>query len=96
MASSISAKEKVDALLELIQSATRDAVAEYERQGHEIPSLDTPIAHPLDQQTTSLALKNAIRILEGACEHLCSTLAPPTHTMVNVSLLVHNIDQHTY
>jgi hypothetical protein len=76
---------QVNALVSLITSATRDAVAEYEKHGHEPPSLDLSEPHPLDAELPSLALKKAIRTLESACERLCTTLAPPLHTIVNVS-----------
>jgi hypothetical protein len=82
-----SPRAKLDALVKLISSATQEAVAEYERNGHGAPSLDLSEAHPADTVPTSLALKKAIRTLEGACEQLCTTLAPPTHTIMNVSRL---------
>ena len=75
----------IDALLELIQSATHSAVAEYRKTGHGVPSPDDVSSHPLDSAPDALALKKAIRILEGACERLCTTLAQPMHTIANVS-----------
>ena len=84
-----SAKGRIGALLALINSATQDAVAEYVKAGHGVPSsLDTE-AHPMDTVPDALALKKAIRVLEGACEQLCSTLAQPMHTLVNVQSLDH-------
>jgi hypothetical protein len=81
-----SGRAKVDALLALIISATRDATAEYELTGHGIPSPDSQSTHPLDSSPDALALKKAIRVLEGACEQLCTTLAQPMHTIANVRL----------
>jgi hypothetical protein len=52
--------------------------------GHDAPSLDAP--HPLDYSQNALALKRAIRVLEGACEQLCTTLAQPGHTICNVGV----------
>ena len=75
-------RAKLDALLALLNSAAQEAIAEYERTG-DVPSTES--AHPLDSQPPTLALRNALRILEGACEQLCTTLAPPAHTLLNVS-----------
>ena len=77
---------EVDALLRLIQSAAYSAVEEYRKTGHGVPSPDDSSLHPLDSAPDALALKKAIRVLEGACERLCTTLAQPMHTISNVSL----------
>jgi len=76
------ARSKLDTLLALLNSAAQEAIAEYESTG-EVPSTDS--AHPLDAKPPTLALRNALRVLEGACEQLCTTLAPPAHTLLNVS-----------
>jgi hypothetical protein len=76
-------RAKLDALLALLNSAAQDAIAEYERTG-DVPSTES--AHSLDAQPPSLVLRNALRVLEGACEQLCTTLAPPVHTLLNVSI----------
>lgn len=81
-------RSEVEALLGLINNATREAMDVYEKSGHGIPSVYSAQKHPLDTETTSLVLKKAIRVLEGACEQLCSTLAPPTHTLLNVSQML--------
>ena len=75
----------IEALLELIQSAAYSAVEEYRKTGHGVPSPDDASLHPLDSAPDALALKMAIRVLEGACERLCTTLAQPMHTIANVS-----------
>jgi hypothetical protein len=75
-------RAKLEALLALLNSAAQEVIAEYERTG-DVPSTES--AHPLDAKPPSLALRNALRILEGACEQLCTTLSPPTHTLLNVS-----------
>lgn len=75
---------KLNALLALINSAAQDAMREYEQVGDGVPSSDLPSSHALDAIPESLALKKAIRVLEGACEQLCTTLAPPSHTIINV------------
>ena len=75
-------KERIAELLALINSACQDAVTEYEKSGHGIPS--SAEEHPMDSLPDALELKKAIRVLEGACEQLCSTLSQPMHTMVNV------------
>jgi hypothetical protein len=76
-------RAKLDALLLLLNSAAQKTIAEYEQMG-EVPSTES--VHPLDSQPPTLALKRALRVLEGACEALCTTLAPPAHTLLNVSI----------
>ncbi|EEB90197.1 hypothetical protein MPER_11628, partial [Moniliophthora perniciosa FA553] len=73
----------IDALLTLIQTSAQSAVAEYNKSGFGVPSPDSPRVHPSDSSSDVLALKKAIRILEGACERLCTTLAQPMHTIAN-------------
>jgi hypothetical protein len=79
-----SPRAEVEGLLGLINSATHDALSVYEKSGHSIPSVHSPAPHPLDNVATTLALKKAIKVLEGACEQLCATLAPAGHTLMNV------------
>ncbi|KII92557.1 hypothetical protein PLICRDRAFT_134252 [Plicaturopsis crispa FD-325 SS-3] len=74
----------IDALLSLINSAAQQAVAEFQKGGHGVPTLDH--AHPNDTMVDTLPMRKAIQILEGACEQLCSTLAQPAHTLVNRSM----------
>jgi hypothetical protein len=78
-------KAKLEALLKLINSAAQEAIAEYEKAGGDVPSIDSTEPHPLDNDAIdNIALKSAIRTLEGACAQLCTTLAPPSHTAINV------------
>ena len=77
-------KAKLEALLKLINLAAQEAIAEYEKVGGVAPSIDSTEPHPLDNAIDNLALKSAIRTLEGACAQLCTTLAPPSHTVINV------------
>ncbi|KAG1751062.1 S-adenosyl-L-methionine-dependent methyltransferase [Suillus lakei] len=58
--------------------------AEYKKTGHGVPSVDATTFHPLDLTTDTLALKKAIRLLEGAYHQLSSILAPPQHTVMNL------------
>ncbi|KAJ7267777.1 S-adenosyl-L-methionine-dependent methyltransferase [Mycena rebaudengoi] len=78
-----SVKVQVEALLVLIGDAAHQAIAEYDKAGKAIPTLDSVEAHPLDVSDDTSGLKKAIRLLEAACEQLCVTLAPPYHTMIN-------------
>jgi hypothetical protein len=77
------AREQVVALVRLIENAANDALHEYEKDG-KLPTLDSVESHPLDSEI-NLNLKKTIRTLEGACDQLCTLLAPPAHTIVNVS-----------
>ncbi|KAG1905249.1 S-adenosyl-L-methionine-dependent methyltransferase [Suillus fuscotomentosus] len=78
---------KVEALLSIINSSAREAMAEYKNTGHGVPGIDANTLHPLDFATDTLALRKAIRLLEGACEQLNTILAPPQHTAYN---FIHN------
>lgn len=81
----MSGKDRIKALLKLISKSADDALLEYEKTGHDVPSLDSTEPHPLDSMTDNIIMKKAIRLLEGACDQLCTTLAPPAHTILNVS-----------
>ncbi|KAG1828562.1 hypothetical protein EV424DRAFT_1385682 [Suillus variegatus] len=76
-------KAKLEALLTLINTSARDAIALYEQYG-DAPAIDQAELHPLDSAVDQVALKSAVRILEGACAQICTTLAPPAHTAVNL------------
>ncbi|KAG1830580.1 S-adenosyl-L-methionine-dependent methyltransferase [Suillus variegatus] len=78
---------KVEALLDIINSSARKAMAEYKNTGHGVPGVDAGTFHPLDFATDTLALRKAIRLLKGACEQLNIILAPPQCTVNN---FVHN------
>ncbi|KAG6852680.1 hypothetical protein C0991_009963 [Blastosporella zonata] len=73
----------IENLLKLVNSSAQEALALYENQGLDLPLLSSTASHPLDVADDSLDLRKVIRVLEGACEQLCSTLAPPVHTVVN-------------
>ncbi|KAJ6597724.1 O-methyltransferase-domain-containing protein [Mycena vulgaris] len=79
----MSGKTEIRALLAIITNAAEAAMAEYDKTGHEIPSLRSADGHPLDDAGDTVSLKKTIRLLEGACDQLCATLAPPHHTMIN-------------
>ncbi|KAH7879245.1 S-adenosyl-L-methionine-dependent methyltransferase [Lentinula edodes] len=74
---------EVQVLLELIRKSATEALDEYGKYGDGVPSVYETNTHPLDEHKMSLRLKKAIRNLEGACDQLCATLAPPLHTIVN-------------
>ncbi|KAJ8588308.1 S-adenosyl-L-methionine-dependent methyltransferase [Rhizopogon salebrosus TDB-379] len=80
---------KFEALLGIITSSAREALAEYKKTGHGIPGADSPNFHPLDLATDTVALKKAIRLLEGAYHQLSAMLAPPQHTAYN---FIHNFN----
>lgn len=82
----MSVRVQVEALLSIIKEATYNALEQYETTGVLTPVLDSTEGHPLDQVDDNIALKKIISKLEGACEQLCTTLAPPSHTIMNVCL----------
>ncbi|KAI6130910.1 hypothetical protein EV401DRAFT_1850806, partial [Pisolithus croceorrhizus] len=67
----------LEALLEIINSSARLAIAEYKKHGNSVPTVHSTEFHPLDFATDTVALKKAVRLLEGACQQLCASLAPP-------------------
>ncbi|EEB90836.1 hypothetical protein MPER_10909, partial [Moniliophthora perniciosa FA553] len=79
----MSGRETVQTLLRLITSSAEAAVKEYEAHGHDVPSLTSTSIHPMDEAEDAVQLRKAVRVLEGACEQLCSMLAPPAHTIIN-------------
>lgn len=82
----MSARDQVVSLLAHINEAAFKALEEYEKYGQATPTLDSLNKHPLDDAEDKLQLKKTISKLEGACEQLCATLAPPTHTIMNVCM----------
>ncbi|KAJ4469875.1 S-adenosyl-L-methionine-dependent methyltransferase [Lentinula aciculospora] len=78
----MSSRDQIEALVRHIQQAAQDALSEYEKTGP-APSLDSVHPHSLDSAPNTIALKKIVRKLEGACDQLCSTLAPPAHTILN-------------
>ncbi|KAG2069143.1 S-adenosyl-L-methionine-dependent methyltransferase [Suillus decipiens] len=74
----------IKVLLDIINSSARDAMEEYKKTGHGVPGVDSTTLHPLDMATDILALRKAIRLLEGACHQLTAILAPPQHTIHNM------------
>jgi hypothetical protein len=75
---------KLEALLEIINTSARQAIAEYKKTGHGVPSTDSTTFHPLDLATDTLGLRMAIRSLEGAYQQLSAILAPPQNTVSSV------------
>lgn len=80
----MSARDHVDSLLAIIKEAAHSALDEYEKYGTPTPTLDSLDSHPLDIADDKLKLKKIVSKLEGACDQLCTILAPPSHTIMNV------------
>ncbi|KAI5980951.1 S-adenosyl-L-methionine-dependent methyltransferase [Pisolithus albus] len=78
-----SGEAQLEALLEIINSSARQAISEYKKHGNDVPTIHSTEFHPLDFATDTVALKKAVRLLEGACQQLCASLAPPQHTVIN-------------
>lgn len=79
------AEAQLEALLEIINTSARQAIAEYKKGGNDVPTINSTEFHPLDTSAHNVALRKAVRLLEGACQQLCASLAPPQRTVVNVS-----------
>lgn len=77
---------QVSDLVALIRNATDIIESTYlESSSPIIPSLNSLDPHPLDS-AVSVRIRDAVQLLEGACAQLCSTLARPSHTILNVRL----------
>ena len=83
----MSGETQLEALLEIITASARQAIAEYKKGGNDVPTIHSKTYHPLDSAIDTVSLKKAVRLLEGACQQLCASLAPPQHTLQNVSYL---------
>ncbi|KAI6115962.1 S-adenosyl-L-methionine-dependent methyltransferase [Pisolithus sp. B1] len=92
----MSNRVKLEALLALINSAAQQTMALYENVDATVPSIDSAEFHPLDEALDQVELKAAIRTLESACAQLCTTLAPPGHTAMNVRRLFSPDSHHEY
>lgn len=67
-------------LAALINESVQTVLAEYAAVSRVVPSLDcTDPAQTLVNRT----IRDAVRILEGACAQLCASVAPAKHTMAN-------------
>ncbi|KII94520.1 hypothetical protein PLICRDRAFT_692890 [Plicaturopsis crispa FD-325 SS-3] len=87
MATPTDPRAHLRSLLTLINSATEQAIAQYDAAGNGLPTLEHP--HPSDTILNSTDFRKTIKVLEGACEQLCSTLAQPCHTMYTRSMIHH-------
>ncbi|KAF9245410.1 S-adenosyl-L-methionine-dependent methyltransferase [Melanogaster broomeanus] len=81
----MSAEAQLEALLEIINTSARQAIAEYKKGGNHVPTIHSKTFHPIDFATNTLALRRAVKLLEGACQQLCASLAPPLHTITNIA-----------
>ncbi|KIM56112.1 hypothetical protein SCLCIDRAFT_29899 [Scleroderma citrinum Foug A] len=80
----MSAESQLESLLEIINSSARQAIVEYKKEGINVPTINSTEFHPLDTSTHHVALRKAVRLLEGACQQLCASLAPPQCTVLNL------------
>lgn len=72
--------------MDLISTQVKEAISEYHTAGKNVLPLDSTDVGPFDTpQSMGLNLAKAVQIIEGACAQLCATLAPPGHSIVNVS-----------
>ena len=83
----MSKEAELEALLEIINTSARQAIAEYKKAGNDVPTISSAEFHPLDSSPHNVALRKATRLLEGACQQLCASLASPQYTVLNVSSL---------
>lgn len=74
------------ALLSIVNQATHDALLAYADSGEDVPSLSSTDERSILAMANNLPLKRAVRILEGACEQLCATLAPPGQSIIDVGV----------
>jgi len=82
----MSGEAQLEALLEIINTSARQAIAEYKKGGNDVPTIYFKTSHPMDFATDTIALRNAVRLLEGAFQQLSASLTPPQHIINNHSL----------
>ncbi|KAG9313700.1 S-adenosyl-L-methionine-dependent methyltransferase [Chiua virens] len=82
----MSGEAQLETLLEIINTSARQAIAEYKKGDNDVPTIHTKTYHPIDFAFDTVALKKAVRLLEGACQQLCASLAPPQHTLHNFAM----------
>lgn len=69
---------KLRALAKLISEGVEDTIAEYQKAGQEVPSVDSVALGLLDdRETSSPKLKNAIKTIQGACGQLVASVEAP-------------------
>lgn len=78
------AKSEIFSLISLITDAASSIEYYYQANGESIPSLDNSQSHPVDNTPYPADIRRAIQTIEGACLQLCATVAPPSHTILNV------------
>ncbi|EIW77522.1 hypothetical protein CONPUDRAFT_128543 [Coniophora puteana RWD-64-598 SS2] len=78
----MSGNAEVDTLLALITQSATAVVMEYQKYGQDVPSLSSAAEHPIDSASDVLQLRKALRLLEGACNHLCDMLEAPVTSVV--------------
>jgi hypothetical protein len=75
------------ALARLVNESIETIIAEYDKTNSTVPTLDDLWVGPFDAaEDATVALSDAIRILEGACAQLSYTCASPGYTITNVSI----------
>ncbi|KAG6860495.1 hypothetical protein C0995_010532 [Termitomyces sp. Mi166 len=75
----------ISELVSLIKNATNIIQSHYLKSSlPTIPSLNNLAPHPLDSTISPPQLRDAAKLLEGACTQLCATLARPSHTILNI------------
>ena len=78
---------ELNGLLDLLVTSLQAIEAEYEEGGHPLPALDSVDPGPYDvPENMSPQLTRAVQIVEGACAQICAFVAPPGHSVANVSL----------
>jgi len=72
------------ALVKLIAEGVEDIIAEYEKAGQEVPSVDSLSYGSLDdQETSSNQIKVALKTVQGACGQLVASVESPGVSIVN-------------
>ncbi|KAF9479526.1 S-adenosyl-L-methionine-dependent methyltransferase [Pholiota conissans] len=77
---------EVTKLTDLINSAVKEIISEYQTAGHDIPLLQSTEIGPFDApHLASAKLSRAIQIVEAACAQLSFAVANPGHVATNKS-----------
>ncbi|KAL4075560.1 hypothetical protein J3A83DRAFT_4356836 [Scleroderma citrinum] len=81
----MSGEAQLEALLDIINSSACQVIAEYRNTGNNIPIINSTKLHPLNSAIDTVELRKVIHLLEGACQQLCASLAPPQQTVTNLA-----------
>jgi hypothetical protein len=87
MSTSSENASELRALVKLISGGVENIIAEYEKVGQDIPSVNSVVHGLFDERDNlDIGLKTAMKTVSGACGQLVATVETPGFTLFSVSL----------